>query len=261
MTRPAVPVREVCGVPIAAVTMTQAVDCIAEAIAARRRLQVAVVNAAKLVNMKRDPRLRDDVLSSGLVLADGMSVVWASRLLGRRLPERVTGIDLMHALLARGSELGYRVYCLGATPEVLTRTREALERAYPGVQFVGWQHGYFTAGDEALVVAHIAAARPDILLVAMTSPRKEQFIAQWTGTIGSTVCHGVGGSFDVVAGQTQRAPALWQRLGLEWLYRVKQEPRRLWRRYLVTNALFIGLVGRELGRRVLRNGLPVAGEP
>jgi N-acetylglucosaminyldiphosphoundecaprenol N-acetyl-beta-D-mannosaminyltransferase len=96
----------------------------------------------------------------------------------------------------------------------------------------------------------IAETRPDILLVAMTSPRKEAFIAAWGQIIGATVCHGVGGSFDVVAGEVARAPERWQRLGLEWLYRVRQEPRRLWRRYLVTNTLFLGLLCMGLARRL-----------
>jgi N-acetylglucosaminyldiphosphoundecaprenol N-acetyl-beta-D-mannosaminyltransferase len=243
-------VRELFGVPIAAATMEEALDRVEAAIAVRRRLQIGVVNAAKIVNMRRDPFLRDDVLSSDVIFADGMAVVWASRLLGRPLPERVAGIDLMKSILARGAAQGWRVFCLGATEEVLTRAVARMEADHPGVRIVGRQHGYYGPAEEDEVAAAIAAARPDVLLVAMTSPRKEQFLARWSALIGAPVCHGVGGSFDVLAGKVERAPEAWQRLGLEWLYRVKQEPRRLWRRYLVTNTLFCGMVVGQLLRRL-----------
>jgi N-acetylglucosaminyldiphosphoundecaprenol N-acetyl-beta-D-mannosaminyltransferase len=107
---------------------------------------------------------------------------------------------------------------------------------------VGHHHGYFTPQEEPALVAAIAGAQPDILLVGISSPKKERFLARWGDQLGVPVCHGVGGSFDVLAGKVRRAPLAWQRLGLEWLYRVKQEPRRLWRRYLVTNALFCAMV-------------------
>jgi len=240
---------ELFGVPIAAMTLEQALDRVDEAISARRRLQIGVVNAAKLVNMKRSAALRDDVLSSDLVFADGTAVVWASRILGRPLPERVAGIDLMMGMLTRGHERGYRVYCLGARRDVLQGVVDHIGRQYPGVTVAGMHHGYFTAAEEERVVADIVQASPDILLVAMTSPRKEQFLARWSRQLAVPVCHGVGGSFDVVAGVVRRAPEAWQRLGLEWLYRVKQEPRRLWRRYLVTNTAFIWMVFAALLRQ------------
>jgi len=239
-------------VPIAAITMSEAVDLVQSAIAARESLQIGVVNAAKLVNMRRDPDLRADVLACDMVLADGMAVVWASRVLGCELPERVAGIDLMFGMLKRGSMHGHRIFCLGATQEVLDRALAVFGRDYPGVVIAGSHHGYFSQQEEAGVAAEIAASKADILIVAMTSPRKEQFIARWGGSLGVTVCHGVGGSLDVVAGKVQRAPEAWQRLGLEWLYRVKQEPRRLWRRYFVTNTMFVSLVFSEWFQLKLR---------
>jgi N-acetylglucosaminyldiphosphoundecaprenol N-acetyl-beta-D-mannosaminyltransferase len=242
-------VRELFGVPIAAATMEDALDRVEAAIARRERLQIGVVNAAKIVNMQRDPLLREDVLSSDVIYADGMAVVWASRLLGRPLPERVAGIDLMKNILGRGAQRGWRVFCLGATDEVLDKAVARMAADYPGVSIVGRQHGYFGPADEEEVARAIADTRPDVLFVAMTSPKKENFLARWTGLINAPVCHGVGGSFDVLAGKVERAPEAWQRLGLEWLYRVKQEPRRLWRRYLVTNTLFCGMVLGQLLRR------------
>ncbi len=252
MTRPreAVATVDILGVPIAPVRMDEAVDWVDQAVLRRQRLHVGVVNAAKIVNMRRDPELRNDVLSSDVVFADGMSVVWASRLLGRPLPERVAGIDLMYRILERGQSRGYRIYLLGATREVVEKAAARMRERYPGSEIVGHQHGYFTDSEEETVASAIADARPDVLFVAMTSPRKERFLARWSGRLGVPVCHGVGGSLDVVAGKVERAPEGWQRLGLEWLYRVKQEPRRLWRRYLVTNSVFAGLVLVELARKV-----------
>ena len=244
------------GVPVAPATMDEAVDWVDEAVRERRRLHVGVVNAAKIVNMRRDPELRNDVLSSDVVFADGMSVVWASRLLGCPLPERVTGIDLMHRILERGQAHGYRVYLLGATRDVAETAAARMRERYPGVAVVGHQHGYFADREEEAVAAAIVAARPDVLFVAMTSPRKERFLARWSARLGVPVCHGVGGSLDVLAGKVERAPERWQRLGLEWLYRVKQEPRRLWRRYLVTNLIFLGLLLRELARRAFGRHRP-----
>jgi N-acetylglucosaminyldiphosphoundecaprenol N-acetyl-beta-D-mannosaminyltransferase len=245
----AFPIRTLFGIPIAAATMRDAVERVDRAVSTRTPLQIGVVNAAKIVNMGRDGKLRDDVLASDLVLADGMSVVWASRILRAPLPERVAGIDLMHAILQHGNSRGYRVFCLGATEDVLAHAVRKLEEMYPNVRFVGARDGYYRPDEEAALADQIRAARPDVLFVAMTSPKKEEFLARWSRELGVPVWHGVGGSFDVVAGKVQRAPDAWQRLGLEWLYRVKQEPRRLWKRYLVTNLAFMYLLAQEWARR------------
>jgi N-acetylglucosaminyldiphosphoundecaprenol N-acetyl-beta-D-mannosaminyltransferase len=242
---------EIFGVPVAAMRMEAALGLIDAAIRSRQRLQIGVVNAAKIVNMQRNDELRADVLSSDIVFADGMAVVWASRMLGCALPERVAGIDLMMGMLARGNSAGYRVYCLGASAEVLGRVVNRIAQEYPGVKVVGSQHGYFSAAEEAAVAKNIADSRPDILLIAMTSPKKERFLSKWSRQLDVPVCHGVGGSFDVVAGNVQRAPERWQRLGLEWLYRVKQEPGRLWKRYLTTNSAFAMMVASALVRNRL----------
>jgi N-acetylglucosaminyldiphosphoundecaprenol N-acetyl-beta-D-mannosaminyltransferase len=235
--------RDLFGVPVAALTMDEALSLVEEAIASRRRLQIGVVNAAKLVVIRRNEELRRDVLSSDLILADGAAVVWASRILGRPLPERVAGIDLMHGMLALGSARGFRVYCLGAKPEVLDRAIRRIASEYPGVTIAGSHHGYFPREGEQAVFDDIARAKPDILLIGITSPAKERFLARWSPRLDVPVSHGVGGSFDVLGGVVSRAPLLWQRLGLEWLYRVVQEPRRLAGRYLKTNVAFILMLG------------------
>ena len=251
MTRATVPLgpaQEVLGAPLQAMTMDAVLDLVDATIAARAQLRIGVVNAAKLVNMRRDPTLSRDVLASDIVLADGMAVVWASRVLGRPLPERIPGIDLMFEVLRQGSERGYRVFFFGATEEVLQRVTARVAADYPGVVIAGQRNGYYRPDEEEAVAAQIHAARPDVLFVAMTSPRKEHFMARWSERLDVAVWHGVGGSFDVMAGKVQRAPDRWQRLGLEWLYRVRQEPRRLWRRYLVTNTLFCAMVAAEWAR-------------
>jgi N-acetylglucosaminyldiphosphoundecaprenol N-acetyl-beta-D-mannosaminyltransferase len=243
------PRRTLFGIPIEAATIGEALARIDETIRRKGRLHIGVVNAAKIVNMHRNALLMADVLSSDLILADGVSVVWASRLLRQPLPERVAGIDLMMGIFARAHRQRYRIYCLGATDAVLDKVTRRLAAEYPGLVLAGCRNGYFAEEDEPAVAAGIARTHPDVLLVAMTSPKKEQFMARWGRQLHVPVCHGVGGSFDVFAGKVQRAPEAWQRLGLEWLYRVKQEPRRLWRRYLVTNTLFCGMILGEFLRQ------------
>ena len=240
------------GVPVDALTREQMLDRIDETITSRGSLHVGVVNAAKVVNMGRDPALREAVLESDLILADGAAVVLASRVLGEPLPERVTGIGLMYGIFERGMKKGYRVYCLGATEEVSRKVAEKISQDYPGVVLAGRRNGYFSAEEEPQIAQDIADAKADVLLVAITSPKKEQFMARWNDLIKVPVVHGVGGSFDVMAGKVKRAPELWQKLGMEWLYRVKQEPGRLWKRYLVTNTLFLWLLMQAFLKKTLR---------
>jgi N-acetylglucosaminyldiphosphoundecaprenol N-acetyl-beta-D-mannosaminyltransferase len=230
------------GIRIHAVTMHDTIAVVNDAIKSRELLQIGVVNAAKVVNMQRDPSLGEDVRSSDLILADGMAIVWASRLFRCPLPERVTGIDLMTEMLRLSHVNGYSIYLLGATEEVSAAVAERIKREYPNARVAGRRDGYFKAEEEEQVAADIGASRADILLVAMTSPKKEQFLARWSAKLGIAVSHGVGGSFDVFSGKVARAPLVLQKTGFEWLYRVMQEPGRLWKRYLVTNLLFCRMV-------------------
>ena len=232
-------VSTVLGTPVHKLTMDELLERIAVAVERQRRLRIGVVNAAKLVNMQRDPDLDRDVRTSDLVLADGMSVVWASRILGVPLPERVAGIDIMFRTLELGREPGYRVFLLGASEDVCSSVAEQITSDYPGVQVAGRRNGYFSPEDEAGIVEQINEAAPDVLFVAISSPIKERFMSKWEEKLTVPVIHGVGGSFDVYAGKVSRAPAWMQKGGLEWLHRVLQEPGRMWRRYLVTNTRFV----------------------
>jgi N-acetylglucosaminyldiphosphoundecaprenol N-acetyl-beta-D-mannosaminyltransferase len=213
------------------------------------------INVAKLVTMRDNPRLREGIAQCELVTADGQPVVWASRLLGDPLPSRVPGIDLMERLLALAADQGYRVYILGAKQEVLERAAARMRSEYPSLQLVGYRDGYYENAEEPEVARSIKAACADILFVAMSSPRKELFLAQYRERLDVPFVMGVGGAIDVYAGLRRRAPVLWQKLGLEWLFRMLQEPRRLGKRYLATNTRFLGLLIREV---LLRHCLPDA---
>lgn len=240
------------GIAIDALTMVEAVERCHVAIKDGDYLPIGVVNAAKIVTMQRNLQLKEAVAGCGMVLADGQSVVWASRVLGAPLPERVAGIDLFLQLLMEAAEHGYRVYFLGARPQVLAELLNKVALRFPGLQLVGARDGYFEPEDEPLVAKEIECSGADLLFVGISSPRKEQFLSQWGVMTGARVVHGVGGSFDVLAGVTKRAPIRWQRSGFEWLYRLLQEPRRLGPRYLKTNLSFIMLVARQAMRQ-LRN--------
>ena len=239
------PRRDLFGVAIDALTMAQAVERCRAAVEQGDHLSIGVVNAAKIVSMRRDRQLRDAVAGCEMVLADGQSVVWASRVLRAPLPERVAGVDLFFKLLAEGAQRGYRAYFLGARPDVLAAMVDEVARRFPGLKIAGARDGYFQEADERQVAEDIERSGADLLFVGMSSPRKELFLSRWGAATQARVVHGVGGSFDVLAGVTRRAPVSWQRIGLEWLYRLLQEPRRLGPRYLKTNLAFMMLVARN----------------
>lgn len=234
------------GLEVAPLTLDEVVGLAEDAVRHRTRLMVGVINAAKVVKLAHDELLRDSLLEADVLLADGQSIVWASRLLRHPLPERVAGIDLFEALLGLADRQRLRVYLLGARPEVLARLRYAIWRHWPDVVIAGSRDGYFAEEESSAVAADIVKSRADLLFIGMTTPKKEIFLGRYGALLGVPVMHGVGGSFDVLAGVTRRAPRLWQRLGLEWAYRVLQEPRRLWRRYLTTNVAFVGMSAAEL---------------
>lgn len=237
--------RALYGLLLDAITLDEVLARCDRAVEDRERLLIGVVNAAKVVKLRRDDVLRDSLLECDVLLADGQSVVWASRLLGQPLPERVAGVDLFERLLERADRGGRSVYLLGARPDVLATLRERITQRFPGLVIAGSHDGYFSDAEAAEVAAEIAACGADMLFLGMTSPKKEIFLGTFGEKLGVPVLHGVGGSFDILAGITKRAPVRWQRLGLEWLYRLLQEPRRMWRRYLTTNSAFIWLTVKE----------------
>lgn len=226
------------GIPVAKLTLSEVVQLCERHIDENEPLQIGVINAAKVVKMQRDEFLNDSVMASDIILADGSSIVAASKLLRDPLPERVAGIDLMHALLESADRKHHRVFLLGASEAVSAKVEAWVKDNHPGAVVCGRADGYFNSDDEEALAERIRESNPDMLFVAITSPKKEVFMAQWGDRIGATIVHGVGGSFDVVAGKVKRAPLIFQKLGMEWFYRLAQEPRRLAWRYISTNTRF-----------------------
>ncbi len=242
---------EVMGAYVDALTMSETVDRIVHSIDQRQPMQHVVVNVAKLVAMRHDKKLREIVNGCELISADGAGVVLGAKLLGVQIPERVTGIDLMENLLAVANQKGYRVYFLGAAQSVVQDVVAHYQQQYPKLNICGYRNGYFSKEEETQVARKIRQAQPDVLLVAISSPKKETFINQYKNELNIPFVMGVGGSFDVVAGKVKRAPEWMQQYGLEWFYRLIQEPRRMWKRYLLTNAEFgVMLAGKAVSRQL-----------
>lgn len=240
--------RTIFGLTIQALTQDQVLERCRQALADRRRMLIGVVNAAKIVNLRRDPLLRESLLECDLIVADGQSIVWASRLVGQPLPERVAGCDLFESLLNVAEQDGRSVFLLGAKPEVLQLLELRISERFPALRLAGSREGYFTEAQHREVAAQIRRSAADMLFLGITSPKKEIFLGTYGDTLGVPIMHGVGGSFDVLAGVTKRAPLRWQRMGLEWGYRTLQEPRRMWKRYLTTNTKFLFLLAKEMIR-------------
>lgn len=230
--------------PMDVATMDETVSHIEEKVAQGNFLQHVVVNVAKIVNMQKDPTLAESVKACDVINIDGMGVVFGARLLGHDIPERVAGVDLFHELLKMSARRNFPVFLLGATEEVVSKTNETVQALYPDLHVSGINDGYFWDDEEA-VVNKIRNSGAKLLFVAITSPKKENFINKWQDKLGVDFVMGVGGTFDVVAGKVNRAPKWMQNAGLEWFYRILQEPRRMWKRYLVTNSKFMWLLLKE----------------
>jgi N-acetylglucosaminyldiphosphoundecaprenol N-acetyl-beta-D-mannosaminyltransferase len=236
----------IAGIPIANLSVDEAVALIDEMISIGGPHFGAVINAAKVVAAERDPDLKRALLDADFVTADGMSVVWASRLLGPRLKQRVTGIDLFERLLAHAEEQQLSVYFLGAQDESVRGVVEFSKHRYPSLRIAGYHDGYFRESENEMVCDEIMHSRADLLFVAMGSPKQELWISSNLLSTGVRFALGVGGSFDHLSGKVQRAPVWMQKSGLEWLHRFMREPARLWKRYLIGNSAFILLIIRQL---------------
>lgn len=234
--------------PISKLSLDQVISELETYVLEKRPRYISVVNVAKIVKMRSDQELNASVRSASIIGADGVPLVWASRLLGDPLPGRVNGTDLMYRLLGRANERGYRVFFFGASEEVLQNVLRRVRQDYPGAVIAGAQNGYFKPEEEWNIANKIRDSRADIIFIAFGTPKKEIWVRRYLDVMSVPVVHGVGGSFDVFAGLIPRAPVWMQQWGLEWFYRLLQEPRRMWSRYLVTNSVFIYLLFRELIR-------------
>jgi N-acetylglucosaminyldiphosphoundecaprenol N-acetyl-beta-D-mannosaminyltransferase len=244
------------GAPIDCLAMAETLSAVDAAMQQRRRLHHVCLNVTKFVAMRSDAELARDVRSSDLVSVDGMGIVWAARLLGIRVPERVAGIDLLENVLALCAAKGYRPYFLGAQSAVLEAAIAQTRRRYPTLVFAGSRNGYFRPEEESAVVAAIRESGADCLFVGMPTPLKERFLFRHREILGVPFVMGVGGSFDVLAGHVRRAPQPLQKIGLEWLCRLLQEPRRLGPRHVKANAAFAAILLKALLKRTMPASWP-----
>lgn len=227
-------------------SMHETLDLVEQAIAEHKQIHHTVVNAGKIVSLQKDTQLRESVNAADIVNADGQAVVWAARFLGIPLKERVAGIDLMGELVKLAAKKKYKIYLFGAQENIVKKLVDIYTDKYGHQIIAGYRNGYFTETDEPKIVDDIARSGAHMLFVAITSPKKENFLYKYREELKNVnFIMGVGGSFDVFAGKTKRAPLWMQKIGMEWFYRFLQEPQRMWKRYLVGNTKFLFLVLKE----------------
>lgn len=190
---------------------------------------VVTPNPEIILAAERNPALHVALLGANLILPDGVGLIWASKILGKPLRHRFPGIDFASALMEKLAERQGSVYLLGARPGVAQSAADNLLRHYPGLCVVGIHHGYYPREEEASLLTDIRQSQPDLLLVCLGSPRQEIWMSSHSSDFPGTLMIGLGGALDVYAGRIRRAPALWRRLGLEWLFRLLQEPYRIMR--------------------------------
>lgn len=218
----------------------------------RKQCQHVVVNVAKFVSMQKDKELNRIISKCDIINADGMPLVWASKILGSPLPCRVAGVDLFQKLVQLCALKRYRPYFFGAKPWVVEKVAKTFQEKYPNLEIAGFRNGYFTHKEAESIAQEIRDSRADMLFVGFSSPMKEAFLDKWMPLMRVPFCMGVGGSFDIVAGKTIRAPVWMQNMGMEWFYRILQEPKRMWKRYAKTNPVFIRMVLRELVKKDIK---------
>jgi len=230
-------------------TLKETIEQVERFIQSNTPHKVFTPTAELIVRANQDDGLKEIYNTTDILTVDSYVVYYAARLCGKTLKEPVSAARLMFDFLDVARRNNYKLYLLGATEEVSEATAENLKRDYPGINIVGRRNGYFDSNNDAAIVNEIRTKTPDVLLVAMSSPLKENFISRNIEKMNVPVSIGVGGSFDIIAGKCKLAPAWISKMGLEWFYRMVQEPRRLWKRYLITNAMFLWLVLRELLRQ------------
>jgi N-acetylglucosaminyldiphosphoundecaprenol N-acetyl-beta-D-mannosaminyltransferase len=217
---------DILGCEVDCVDTAMALDRISEFVRERRAAHVVTFGAEMAMYAQRDPRYRETINAADLVVADTIGIVWASRTLGKPLRERVAGIELVDQLFEVAD---YPVYLLGGAEGVAASAAASLQARHPRLNIAGTQHGYFTDAQAPRVLDSIQASGARVVLVALGFPRQEFWIRDHLPQVGPAVCIGVGGAFDVWSGHVRRAPRAWRRAGLEWLYRLIREPRRLGR--------------------------------
>lgn len=239
------------GIPVDNLSMVDAVQAIMDRLGPEGdgRFQVCFLNADCVNLSRRNGPYLDVLRSADLVLADGIGMKIAARAAGIRLRDNVNGTDLFPRLCQALDRSEKRLFLLGARPGVADRVCDWIARRYPGVTIAGCRHGYFSAGEEQAVIDQVAQSEADLLLVAFGSPRQDLWLRRNLDSLGVKVAIGVGGLFDFYSGRIPRAPRWMRRSGLEWLFRLYQEPGRLWRRYVLGNPRFLAHVAVDMLRR------------
>lgn len=227
-------------------TMEETIDLVNQSIIKKRQIHHTVINAGKVVAMQKNAELRESVNNSDIINADGQAIVWGARMLGENIKERVAGIDLMCNLVELAHQKNYKIYLLGAKEEVVSKLVEIYSEKYSNKLIAGYRNGYFEPYEESEIIQDIANSGANMLFVAISSPKKENLLYKYRNELKDvSFIMGVGGSFDVIAGKVKRAPVWMRKYGLEWFYRFMQEPKRMWKRYLIGNTKFILLVVKE----------------
>ena len=237
-------------VKINPLTISEFIEIIEQNIICRKELiQQTGVNAYTIVSIQHDLSLRNAINKSTLVNIDGMSVVWALKFLGYKNITKASCPDIFASLIKLASEKGYRLFFLGTTPEIIDIAMQNLKNEYSALQIAGYHHGYFEIEESEKIAQLIRDSKADMLFLGISSPKKELFSDKYKEYMQVPYTFGVGGVFDILAGITKRAPVWMQKSGLEWLYRFIEEPRRMWKRYLIGNVKFIWYVFKEKMKR------------
>ena len=235
-------------------SMKDTIDYIESNIISREiNMQHIAVNAAKIVYAQKNSKLKTAINNSDLVNIDGQPVIWALKCLNYKVKERVAGVDLFENLIKLCAIKGYKPYFLGSTPEILDIMVDRFKKKYTNLNIAGYHHGYFSQKEEKIIAEKIKGTKTDMLFLGISSPKKELYIDQYNKLIDIPFTMGVGGAFNIFAGNLNRAPQWMRDYGLEWFYRLLQEPRRMWKRYLYTNILFIYYVFKEKIRLINNN--------
>ena len=216
--------QEILGIAFDDLTREEAARRGAELLGEDRFHYVVTPNPEFILAAERDPEFLRVLNGADLVLADGVGVLYSSKILGTPLKGRVPGIEFAEDMLACLDQMGGRLYLLGAKPGVAQEAGRRILERYPDITLCGTHDGYFK--DEQAVLLEVAAARPDLLFVCLGAPKQEKWMARWGKHTGARLAIGLGGALDVMAGAVERAPESWHKLGLEWAYRLKKEPQR-----------------------------------
>jgi N-acetylglucosaminyldiphosphoundecaprenol N-acetyl-beta-D-mannosaminyltransferase len=220
---------DILGVPVDCVGMHEALEYAESVIRGEGHVSVVAVNPEKIIRAQKDPLLKNQLVSAGLLIPDGIGVVLAARLLGFCRMERVPGSEFMPALCERAAQRGYSIYLFGASQEVNDRAAEVLRKRFPGIHIVGNHHGYVGPDEMRNVIDSINGSGAQILFLALGSPSQELWMSDYLGQTRVKLCQGVGGTFDVIAGRVRRAPLIFRKIQLEWFYRLMTQPQRLFR--------------------------------